>query len=226
MLTAGDAMRILVVDDNESINKLVRASLEGEGYSVDSALTGEEAEQLAENVPYDLIILDIILPGKNGLEVCKSLRQNKVRTPILMLTGKTEEWDQVHGLDIGADDYLGKPFQISVLRARVRALLRREPQNIVPRIELGKCVLDTTTRQIWIGKREVLLTAKEYSILEYLFHHPNLIVTRLELEQHTWNVTLEGSSNIVDQHIKNLRKKLEGGITIETIRGSGYRLKA
>jgi len=218
-------MRILAVDDDREITGLLQAALENDHYVVETANSGEEGEALASATPFDLIILDVGLPGKDGFEVCRSLRTSGINTPVLMLTGRTTSSDQVHGLDSGADDYLAKPVELTVLRARVRALLRREPQVVPNQIQLGDLLLDLRARRVLKENREVALTAKEYGILEHLARRAGFIVTRLDLEQHCWGVSFAESSNVVDQHVKNLRKKLGGSTIIETVRGSGYRLK-
>ncbi len=219
-------MRILAVDDDQEITGLLKAALEDERYVVETASSGEEGEALAADTPFDLIILDVGLPGKDGVEVCRSLRINGINTPILMLTGRTTSSDQVAGLDSGADDYLAKPVELPVLRARVRALLRREPQVVPDQMRLGDFLLDLRARRVWKAGREIALTAKEYAILEHLAHHAGFVVTRLDLEQHCWGVSFAESSNVVDQHVKNLRRKLGESVAIETVRGSGYRLKS
>src|ERR1035437_1789733 len=222
-------MRILVVEDEKQLAELIKRGLVEEGYAVDIALTGEEGEELAGDIPYDVILLDIILPGKDGISVCSALREKKVKTPVLMLTSKDTSGDKVKGLDAGADDYLVKPFVFEELYARIRALLRREENLIPQKIVIGDLVIDTITKQVWRGPRYVELTGKEYSILEYLARHPNMIVTRVMLEQHIWNLELDSTSNLVDVFIRKLRRKLDegdGDSFIQTIKGTGYRLKA
>lgn len=208
-------MRILVIDDDRMFAGFLKEALSDEGYAVDIAYTGEEGENLAESIPYDLIILDIMLPGKNGIEVCQSLRSKNIRTPVMMLSGiRIDDQDVIQGLDHGADEYLLKTVKLDVLLARVRALLRKEQTTKNTRLEIGPIVLNTVYRQVWLGQSEVELTAKEYSILEYLAYHPNTTINRTDLEQHAWNLKLEISSNVVDEHIMNLRKKLGSGLTI------------
>jgi DNA-binding response OmpR family regulator len=219
-------MRILVVDDDTDITELLQTYFSELGYTVDIAHNGNKTESLTENLSYDLIILDLVLPDIDGVDLCRRLREKTIKTPIIMISGiKLDTVDMVTGLDNGADDYLVKPFQLTELSARIRALLRREPNNIFPIVKFGNCRLVAATRQVWQGEKEILLTAKEFAILEYLAYHPNSIVTRVELERHVWTNLVERNSNVVDVHIKNLRKKLENGILIETIRGMGYRLK-
>ncbi len=220
-------MRILVVDDEVQIAHMLQEALSLEGYAVDIAYNGEEGESLAESVPYDLIILDILLPVKNGFDVCRSLRSKKVETPVLLLTGRMKtDADQVKGLDCGADDYLLKPIHLSVLNARVRALLRRKAGISSPIIKVGNLTMDTITKRVNLGQNEITLTSKEYAILSFFIQHPGIVITRSQLEDHIWNGELDNISNMVDAHIKNLRKKLRTENYIETVRGSGYRLNS
>jgi len=221
-------MRILVIEDERQLADIIKRGLEEQGYAVDTAYDGEEGEYLAENFPYDLIILDIILPKKEGIEVCKTLRQRKVITPILMLTCKGSVDDKVRGLDSGADDYLVKPFAFEELSARVRTLLRRESNLILPVLEVGDLVMDTSTRQVRRGQRNIELNSKEYTILEYLMRHPNTVITRTMLEGHVWDLEFDSTSNLVDVYIRRLRSKIDEGAKdslIQTVRGAGYRIK-
>ena len=222
-------MRILVVDDDRRLCTIIKRGLLEEAYAVDLAYDGEEGEYLAEVNPYDLIILDIMLPKKDGIEVCHELRAKKITTPILMLTAKDAVEDRVKGLDTGADDYLVKPFAFNELLARVRALLRREGMSKSPELRVGNLTLNTLTRQVWRGQRPVELTTKEYVILEYFMRHPNVVVTRSMLEEHAWDYDFDSLSNLVDVYIRRLRRKIdtEGEDSlIQTVRGAGYRLKA
>ena len=222
-------MRILVVDDDRRLCAVIRRGLLEESYAVDLAYDGEDGEYLAEVNPYDLIILDIMLPVKDGIEVCRELRAKKISTPILMLTAKDAVEDRVKGLDTGADDYLVKPFAFSELLARVRALLRREGTSKSPELRVGDLVLNTLTRQVNRGQRPIELTTKEYVILEYLMRHPEMVVTRTMIEEHAWDYEFDSLSNLVDVYIRRLRRKLdtEGEDSlIQTVRGAGYRLKA
>ncbi len=223
-------MRILVVDDDRRLRTIIKRGLLEEAYAVDLAYDGEEGAYLAEVNPYDLIILDIMLPNKDGIEVCQELRAKKVNTPILMLTAKDTVEDRVRGLDTGADDYLVKPFAFSELLARVRALLRREGMSRSPELRVGDLVLNTLTRQVWRGERPIELTTKEYVILEYFMQRPNVVVMRAMLEEHAWDYDFESLSNLVDVYIRRLRRKIdtegEDDSLIQTVRGAGYRLKA
>ena len=222
-------MRILVVDDDRRLCAVIKRGLLEEAYAVDLAYDGEDGEYLAEVNPYDLIILDIMLPVKDGIEVCRELRAKKITTPILMLTAKDTVEDRVKGLDTGADDYLVKPFAFSELLARVRALLRREGTSRSPELRVGDLVLNTLTRHVRRGHRPIELTTKEYVILEYLMRHPKMVVTRTMIEEHAWDYDFDSLSNLVDVYIRRLRRKLdtEGEDSlIQTVRGAGYRLKA
>jgi heavy metal response regulator len=222
-------MRILVVDDDRRLCAVIKRGLLEEAYAVDLAYDGEEGAYLAEVNPYDLVILDIMLPNKDGIQVCHELRAKKVNTPILMLTAKDTVEDRVKGLDTGADDYLVKPFAFSELLARVRALLRREGMLKSPELRVGDLILNTLTRQVWRGQRPIELTTKEYVILEYLMRHPNAVVTRTMIEEHAWDYDFDSLSNLVDVYIRRLRRKIDDekddGL-IQTVRGAGYRLKA
>ncbi|MBN1190207.1 MAG: response regulator transcription factor [Dehalococcoidales bacterium] len=221
-------MRILVIEDEEPIAEIISNTLSMEGYAVDTVSNGEEGEKLAEEVPFDLIVLDLILPGKGGIEVCRSLRRRKVKTPIIMVTCKNSVEDKAMGLDSGADDYMGKPFSLVELLARVRALLRRDKSVTSSRIQIGDLTVDLAGRQVSRGKKVIDLTAKELALLEYLVYNPNNIITRRMIEQHVWNSELDSESNLVDVYISRLRAKLEEGPQkdlIQTIKGIGYRLR-
>jgi DNA-binding response OmpR family regulator len=220
-------MRILVVEDERKLSDILKRGLVEEGYSVDTAFDGNEAEILAENIPYDLILLDLILPGKDGIEVCRSLRRKKMKVKVLMLTARDSTGDKVDGLDSGADDYLVKPFDFEELCARIRALLRREGNLIPARLQVGDLVMDNSTRQVFKNKRLIDLTPKEYAVLDYLMRHPNMVISRTMFEQHVWDLDLDSCSNLVDVFIRKLRRKIdeEGSDSlIQTVKGAGYRL--
>ncbi len=220
-------MRILVVEDDRRLAGVIKRGLVEEGYSIDSVYDGEEAQYMAETTPYDLIILDIMLPKKDGIVVCQELRAKQVSMPVLMLTAKDSIEDRVKGLDSGADDYLTKPFAFSELLARVRALMRRDMLFKTPKLQVGDLVMDTLTREVRKGQRKIELTAKEYSILEYFMRHPNMVVTRTMLEEGAWNYDFDSLSNIVDVYIRRLRSKIDDegkDSLIQTLRGAGYRL--
>jgi DNA-binding response OmpR family regulator len=222
-------MRILVADDDRRLTSIVKRGLMEEAYAVDVAYDGEESEYLAEINPYDLVILDIMMPKKDGIEVCRELRAKSVNTPILMLTARDAVEDRVKGLDAGADDYLVKPFAFNELLARVRALLRRNGVTRSPELRVGDLSLNTLTREVRRGERVVELTTKEYVILEYLMRHPNVVVTRRMLEEHAWDYDFDSLSNLIDVYIRRLRRKIDVGgekSMIQTVRGAGYRLRA
>lgn len=221
-------MRILIVEDEQRMAYILKQGLEEEGYAVDITCTGEEGEMFAQNIPYDLIILDVVLPGKDGIEVCRSLRQKMIGTLIMMLTCRDTLNDKVKGLDSGADDYMVKPFSFAELSARVRAVLRREKSPVMPRIEAGDLLMDTATRQVWYKGRCVELSGKEFAILEFFMHNPDSVITRTMIEQHVWDLALDSSSNLVDVYIRKLRVKLDAEkheSLIQTVRGVGYRLR-
>jgi len=219
-------MKILVIEDEEKLANIIKRGLTEEGYCVDVAFDGEEGEDYAKYSSYDLIILDIMLPRKDGITVCKNLREENINTPILMLTAKDSIEDRVKGLDSGADDYLVKPFDFDELFARVRSLLRRESFTKNPELKVGDLTLNTLTREVWKGDKKLKLTPKEYNILEYFMRNPKIVVTRTILEEKMWDIDFEGNSNVIDVYIRRLRKKLgdKDGKILETVRGAGYRL--
>ena len=220
-------MRILVVEDNHRLSSSLQMNLAHEGYSVDTAYDGQEGQDLAELTQYDLIILDILLPKKDGLEVCRDLRRRRNHTPILLLTARDSVEDRVQGLDCGADDYLVKPFAISELLARLRALLRRNHHYTNGRLEIGGLVVDPVTHIVEREGRTIDLTPKEFALLEYFMYHPNQVVTREMIEQHIWNYDFECSSNVIDVYVRRLRRKVDDPFEVKllaTIRGIGYRL--
>jgi len=222
-------MRILVVDDDQKLCDVLKRGLEEETYAVDCVYNGDDGEYYAENSPYDLIILDIMLPKKSGIDVCRALRKKKIHTSILMLTAKDAVEDRVRGLDTGADDYLIKPFAFSELLARVRALLRRDGASKTSELNVGDLVLDTSTREVRWKQKPLDLTAKEYAILEYMMRHPNAVISRTMIEEHAWNYDFDSMSNLVDVFIRRIRLKIDpeqGKNIIQTIRGAGYRISA
>ncbi|HZR39976.1 MAG TPA: response regulator transcription factor [Ktedonobacteraceae bacterium] len=220
-------MRILVVEDNHRLNYSLKMNLTHEGYSVDTAYDGQEGQDFAELTPYDLIILDILLPEKDGLEVCRDLRRRRIHTPILLLTARDSVDDRVQGLDCGADDYLVKPFAMRELLARLRALLRRQQPYKSGRLEIGDLVIDPVTHTVEREGRAIELTPREFALLEYLMYHPNQVVTREMIEQHIWNYDFESESNVIDVYVRRLRRKIDAPFAVQllqTIRGVGYRL--
>lgn len=222
-------MRILVIEDNHRLSNSLAASLAHEGYSVDCAYDGQEGQDLAEITSYDLILLDILLPKKDGLEVCRDLRRRRVHTPILLLTARDSIDDRVQGLDCGADDYLIKPFAMRELLARLRALLRRQQPAKQGRLEIGDLVVDPITHTVEREGRELDLTPREFALLEYLMYHPNQVVTRDMIEQHIWNYDFECESNVIDVYVRRVRRKIDDPFTVKlltTVRGVGYRLQA
>ncbi len=220
-------MRILLVEDNRRLSDSLRATLTEDGYAVDAAYDGVEGEDMALITPYDIIILDIMLPKRDGIEVCRSLRDQKQVTPILMLTARDALDDRVLGLDSGADDYLVKPFEIKELRARLRALLRRESGNKSGNLIIEDLRLDPSTHYVWRADMPLDLTAKEYSLLEYMMRNPNRLITREMVISHLWDYDQSIASNVVDVYIRRLRRKVDDPFKvklIETVRGAGYRL--
>jgi len=221
-------MRVLVVEDSRRLAGIIRRGLLEEGYAVDNAYDGEEAEYMAETTPFDVIILDIMLPKKDGLAVCRDLRGKAVNAPILMLTAKDSVEDKVIGLDSGADDYLVKPFAFSELLARIRALLRREVLPKTQRFQVGPLTLDTQSREVLRDDGRLDLTAKEYAILEYFMRRPNAVVTRTMLAESVWDYEFDGLSNVIDVYVRRLRQKIDRdgqASMIQTVRGAGYRLR-
>jgi DNA-binding response OmpR family regulator len=225
---AEGCVRILLVEDNRRLSDSLRLSLTDDGYAVDVAFDGQEGEELAELTPYDIIILDLMLPIKNGFDVCRSLRNNRLRTPIIMLTARDALDDRVAGLDSGADDYLVKPFEMDELRARIRALLRREADDKGSLLVIADLTLDPATHFVERNGRRIDLTAREYSLLEYLMRNPNRLITRQMAENHLWSYDAVVTSNVVDVYIRRLRRKIDDSFEfklIETVRGSGYRMR-
>jgi DNA-binding response OmpR family regulator len=221
-------MRILVIEDNHRLNSSLASSLAHEGYSVDSAYDGQEGQDLAEMTAYDLIILDILLPEKDGFEVCRDLRRRRIQTPILLLTARDSVDDRVRGLDCGADDYLVKPFAMRELSARLRALLRRQHPYQPGRLEMGDLVIDPIIHTVERGGRPIDLTPKEFALLEYMMYHTNRVVTREMIEQHIWNYDFECESNVIDVYVRRLRRKIDDPFAVKlltTVRGVGYRLQ-
>ena len=221
-------MRILLVEDNKRLSDSLRLSLEDNGYAVDVAYDGQEGEDLAEFTPYDTIILDVMLPKRDGIEVCRSLRRKRVQSPILMLTARDDLEDRVLGLDSGADDYLVKPFEMDELMARLRALMRRESDDKSGLITIADLVLDPATHFVKRNGQSLDLTSREYELLEYLMRNPNRLITRQMAENHLWSYDATVQSNVVDVYIRRLRRKVDDPFDvklIETVRGSGYRMR-
>jgi DNA-binding response OmpR family regulator len=220
-------MRILVVEDNHRLSTSLKLNLAHEGYSVDTAYDGQEGQDLAELVPYDLIILDVLLPVKDGFEVCRDLRRRRIHTPILLLTARDSVDDRVEGLNCGADDYLVKPFAMRELLARLRALLRRQQPYQPGRLEMGSLVVDPSIHTALRAGHPIELTPREFALLEFLLRHPNQVVTRQLIEQHIWNYDFECESNVIDVYVRRLRRKIDDPFPVKlltTVRGIGYRL--
>jgi two-component system OmpR family response regulator len=221
-------MRVLIVEDKERMANLLRRALRGEGLVTDVANRGEDALWMAGSTHYDAIVLDVMLPGIDGIETCRSLRADGVWAPVLMLTARGQLEDRVAGLDGGADDYLIKPFELAELMARIRALARREPVRRPAVIEVGDLRLDPATRQVWRGGEAIELGGKSYALLEALMRQPGTVLSRYELLEAGWDSGYENRSNVVDQHIRALRDRVDrpfGTDSIETVRGGGYRLR-
>jgi two-component system OmpR family response regulator len=221
-------MRVLVVEDDSRMSGLLRRALEEEGYAVDVTGEGGEAVWLATENDYDAVVLDLLLPGLDGYEVCRRLRAAKRWAPVLMLTARGAVGDRVRGLDAGADDYVVKPFSFAELMARLRALLRRGSRARPAMLTVGDMRLDPASRRAWRGGRELELTAKEFAVLELFMRHPGQVLSRTRILEHVWDFAYEGVSNVVDQHVAALRRKLDrpfGRADLETVRGAGYRLR-
>ena len=222
-------MRILVVDDEPRLAVAVKRGLEAEGFAVDVAATGDEGLWMATEVAYDAIVLDIMLPGISGYTVCARLREAGVWTPILMLTAKNGEYDEAEALDTGADGYLSKPFSFVVLVAHIRALLRRGATERPAKLSVGDLVLDPATRSCIRGDMASDLTAKEFSVLEFLMRSKGDVVTKSQIVEHVWDAAYDGDLNVVEVHVSALRRKIDapfGTDTIRTVRGAGYQMVA
>jgi two-component system, OmpR family, response regulator len=221
-------VRVLIVEDQAKLAALLARGLREEGHAADIAERGEDAAWMALAARYDAILLDIMLPGIDGFETCRQLRQRGVWTPVLMLTARDAVGDRVVGLDAGADDYLTKPFSFEELLARLRALNRRTPAERPVTVEVGDLRLDPAAHRVWRGQTELELSAKEFALLELLMRRPGNVLTRGQLLEGAWDMAYERRSNIVDVYIRHLREKIDrpfGSDTIETVRGVGYRLK-
>jgi two-component system OmpR family response regulator len=222
-------MRLLVIEDDTTIASMIRKALRGEGMLADVARTGEDALWMAGATPYDVVILDIGLPGISGYETCRRLRGDGVRTPILMLTARDGVEERILGLDTGADDYLVKPFDFGELFARVRALARRGPVDTGPVLEVGDLTLDLAQHTARRGDVEFELSTKELQLLEVFMRRPGRVLSRYELLEGAWDMDYENRSNVVDVYVRYLRDKIDrpfGVESIETVRGAGYRLRA
>jgi heavy metal response regulator len=226
--TRGTDMKILVVEDEKKVSSFIKRGLEEEKYEVDTAFDGEEGLKMALERPYEVVVLDWMLPKKDGLSVLKELRAQKRSTPVLMLTAKDTVEDIVAGLDSGSDDYLTKPFAFAELLARVRALLRRSEMDRGAELRFADLRIDPVTHKVWRGDKEIDLTAKEYALLEYFMRNPNQVLTRTMIADHVWDYTFDSFTNIIDVYVNYLRKKIDRDADkklIHTVRGVGYILK-
>jgi two-component system, OmpR family, response regulator len=222
-------MRVLIVEDEMKMAGLIGRGLREDGMAVDLTGNGEDAVWMAGATGYDAIVLDVLLPGIDGFEVCRRLRDDGVDAPVLMLTARDAVDDRVRGLDTGADDYLTKPFSLAELAARLRALTRRGPIERPPVLEAGDLRLDPAAHRAWRGGTEIALSAREFALLETLMRHPGQVLDRLQLLDHVWDGGYENRSNVIDVYIRYLREKVDRPFaveSIETVRGAGYRLRA
>jgi two-component system OmpR family response regulator len=222
-------MRVLVVEDNPKMGALLRRGLLEDGHAADVTRAGDEALWMAQAVEYDAIVLDVMLPGLDGFEVCRQLRSDGVWSPVLMLTARDAVEDRVAGLDAGADDYLPKPFSFSELLARLRALARRGAAERPTVVEVGDLRLDPAARRVWRDGSEIQLSAKEFALLEAFMQRPDQVLSRDRLLEHAWDFAYEPRSNVVDVYVRYLREKIDrpfGRSSLETVRGMGYRLRS
>ncbi len=222
-------MKLLIVEDEKRLCQTVAKHLKGEGYAVDFCHDGADALDYMAGTEYDAVILDIMLPGLDGISVLKTMRSQKVKTPVLLLTAKNTIEDKVKGLDSGADDYLTKPFSLEELSARIRVMIRRSGiERVDSQLSAGPLTLDTDKKIAIRDGKEIPLTAKEYAILEYLMHNKGIVLSRDKMMNHIWNYDYEGSSNIIDVYIRTLRNKVDADFEvklIQTVRGLGYVIK-
>jgi two-component system OmpR family response regulator len=221
-------MRVLVVEDEVRMARLLKRALEEEGHAVDVAADGPDGQWMATENPYAAIVLDVMLPGFDGFELCRRLRAAGVWVPVLMLTARDAVGDRVRGLDAGADDYLVKPFSLLELAARLRALARRDDRRRPAVLAEGDLKLDPASKRAWRGSSELQLSPKEFSLLEFFLRHPGSVLTRTQLIEAVWDFAYDGTSNVVDQYVNYLRRKVDVPFSrhdIETVRGMGYRLR-
>ena len=220
-------MRLLIVEDDKKVGAFLERGLKEENYAVDVCRSGADALYMAQVYPYDVIILDIMLPGKDGFSVCRELRENGVLTPIIMLTAKDTLDDKVQGLTVGADDYLTKPFSFEELLARIRALLRRSQDYKTKALHVGDLEMDPVRRLVTRGGQKIALTGKEYALLEYLMRSQGRVLSQSMIIEHVWDMDYEGASNIVNVYINHLRRKIDKDHPvklIKTVRGHGYQI--
>jgi two-component system OmpR family response regulator len=222
-------MRVLVVEDNVRMASAIRRGLQAEGVIADVAGRGEDALWMAAATEFDAVVLDVMLPGIDGFETCRRLREDGIWAPIIMLTAKDAVEDRVAGLDRGADDYLVKPFSLAELMARLRALARRGPVERPAVLEVGTLRMDPASQQVWRGDEEIHLSAKEFALLETFMRRPGEVLSQFQLLEHAWDYEYENRSNVVEVYIRYLREKIDrpfGVKSLETVRGAGYRLRA
>jgi DNA-binding response OmpR family regulator len=220
-------MRLLVVEDDPRLSEVIVRGLREDGYAVDSVGDGQSAlYQLAINT-YDAVVLDVMIPPPNGFEVCRQMRASHLATPVLMLTARDAVDDRIHGLDAGADDYLVKPFAFAELLARIRALLRRTPLVAAPTLQVGDLIINTASHRVLRGEEEVVLTSKEYALLEYLARNAGRVISRSEIAEHVWDERFDPFSNVIDVYINRLRRKVDRAEPhrIVTRRNEGYMLR-
>ena len=220
-------MRILIIEDEERLSKMIQKGLISQGFAIDMAFDGQEGQYLAETENYDLIILDLMLPKIDGLTICRYLRQKQIKTPILILTAKSQVEDRVSGLDSGADDYLVKPFAFAELRSRINALIRRSSEKVSPLLQISDLELDPLKHIVRRSGKNIKLTPKEFSILEYLMNHAGEVVSRTMVTEHVWDYNYDNLSNIVDVFVASLRRKIDKDAPIKlihTIHGVGYKV--
>ncbi|TMK19712.1 MAG: response regulator transcription factor [Actinobacteria bacterium] len=219
-------MRVLVVEDEPKMARILRRGLEDEGYAIDTAPDGIDGLHMATENDYDAVILDVMLPGHDGFEVCRKMRSRSRWAPVLMLTARDGVTDRVQGLDAGADDYLSKPFSFEELLARVRALVRRGAVERPPVLRVGDLTMDPATRRVERAGKAVSLTPKEYALLEYFMRNPGVVLSRTRILDHVWDYNYDGASNVVDVYVKYLRRKIDtdGEPSLKTVRGAGYLL--
>ncbi len=222
-------MRLLVIEDNPKMAGFIKQGLCEQGYGIDVAATGHDGEHMAATGNYDAIVLDVMLPDLDGVQVCKNLRRRGLKTPILMITALSTTSDKVTGLDAGADDYLTKPFEFEELVARVRALLRRGQAGGSTLLRFEDIEMDLARRQVMRGGRRIRLTAKEFALLEYFLRNPNRVLTRTAIGEHVWDMNFDSDSNVIDVYVSMVRRKVDRGFDkplIHTVIGSGYILSA
>ena len=220
-------MRILLVEDERRLANIIKKGLTEEGFAVDMAYDGEEGQYLVESESYDLVILDVMLPKVDGITICKELRSKNIKIPIIMLTAKSTIEDKIAGLDSGADDYITKPFSFLELRSRIHALIRRSKQEPSPILSVADLVLDPIKHKVTRSGRKIVLTPKEFSVLEILLHHKDEVVTRTMIIEHVWDYNFDSMSNVVDVFIASLRRKVDKGSKIKlihTLHGIGYKI--